>query len=80
MDHLTWVHRSDWRQKGADFDRLINPGMAAIDMIFFSGDRRSWIAVAAMSESKVQRPWDLAYALSRSYARRPIAASTGIVS
>ena len=53
MTDLTWLHLSDWHQKGADFDRQVvrdalladlrrraewDPGLAAVDFVIFSGD------------------------------------------
>lgn len=53
MTGLTWLHLSDWHQKGKDFDRrvvrdalikdiegrdTINPDLAKLDFIVFSGD------------------------------------------
>jgi len=54
MTTLTWLHLSDWHQKGADFDRTvvrdalledirnrrerISRDLAAVDFIVFSGD------------------------------------------
>jgi hypothetical protein len=53
MGGLTWIHLSDWHQKGKDFDRqvvrdrlmedienriAISPDLAEIDFIVFSGD------------------------------------------
>ena len=53
MAKLTWLHLSDWHQKGPDFDRKvvrdalvrdirqraeIAPGLAEIDFVVFSGD------------------------------------------
>src|SRR5712691_82618 len=53
MPAITWLHLSDWHQKGPDFDRkvvrdalikdirnraAINPSLAKIDLIIFSGD------------------------------------------
>jgi hypothetical protein len=53
MSGLTWLHLSDWHQRGKDFDRrvvrdalikdierrtAINPALAKIDLIVFSGD------------------------------------------
>ena len=53
MNQLTWIHLSDWHQKGKDFDRdvvrdrLINdinkkkeisPDLAKIDFVVFSAD------------------------------------------
>src|ERR1700753_3132314 len=53
MSKLTWLHISDWHQKGEDFDRQvvrdllmkdikeraeIDPNLASIDFIIFSGD------------------------------------------
>ncbi len=50
---LTWLHLSDWHQKGADFDRKVvrdalladlrnraqvDPGLATVDFVIFSGD------------------------------------------
>jgi hypothetical protein len=43
-------------------------------------DRCFSIAVPAMSESNVLKPFDLAYVLSSSYARLPMASSTAMVS
>ncbi len=53
MAEMTWLHLSDWHQKGKDFDRQvvrdalirdieerekISPDLAKIDFIIFSGD------------------------------------------
>lgn len=54
MSELTWLHLSDWHQKGADFDRnvvrdalisdirdraaRIDQGLARVDFVCFSGD------------------------------------------
>jgi hypothetical protein len=50
MQQLTWLHLSDWRQKGADFDRgvvrdalikdirdreRIDPALARVDFVVF---------------------------------------------
>jgi len=53
MKQLTWLHLSDWHQKGPDFDRgvvrdalikdicereRIDPALARVDFVVFSGD------------------------------------------
>ena len=53
MNGLTWLHLSDWHQRGADFDRRVvrdalladlrdratlDPALAEVDFVIFSGD------------------------------------------
>ena len=53
MKQLTWLHLSDWHQRGGDFDRgvvrdalikeirereRIDPALARVDFVVFSGD------------------------------------------
>ena len=53
MSGITWIHLSDWHQKGTDFDRqvvrdalikdlrertIIDPILGQVDFVIFSGD------------------------------------------
>lgn len=80
MAGLTWLHLSDWHQKGPDFDRdvvrdallrdirereRIDPALAQVDFIVFSGD------LAFSGDSKE-------YEAAREHLLEPILATTGL--
>jgi predicted phosphodiesterase len=80
MAKLTWLHLSDWHQKGQDFDRQvvrdalirdirqrseIDPNLAQIDFVIFSGD----LAFSGQSEE---------YEAARAYLLDPVLEATGL--
>lgn len=80
MHGITWLHLSDWHQKGKDFDRDvvrdallkdirartdIDPALEKIDFIIFSGD-------VAQNGKKEE------YEAAKSQLFDPILAATGV--